>query len=221
MIDQNIDKLARIIWDYHHLNQGFKKSDAIFALCSIDTRVAERAADLYLQGFGEYIIFSGGVAHESDLLATAWNGSEAEHFADIATRKGVPKEKIVIEKLAQNTGENIKFTRQLLSDLNLKPKSFILVQKPYMERRTYATFKKQWPDSSTLFYVTSPKISYDAYFNDDNPKEKVINIMVGDMQRIKEYPALGYQIEQDIPDNVWSAYEQLVEVGFTKHLIGY
>ena len=219
MIDQNIENLARIIWDYHCLNQKFKKSDAIFALCSIDPRVGERAAELYLQGYGEYIIFSGGIAHNDDLLATSWEGSEAEHFADIAIKMGVPKEKIIIENKAQNTGENITFTRQLLSALNLNPKSFILVQKPYMERRTYATFKKQWPDSSTQIFVTSPKISYDQYFNDENPKERIINIMVGDMQRIKEYPALGYQIEQDIPDNVWAAYAQLVKAGFTKHLM--
>ncbi len=219
MIDQNIDKFARTIWDFHRLNQKFKKSDAIFALCSIDSRVGERAAELYLQGYGDYVIFSGGIAHNDDLLATSWEGSEAEHFADIAIKKGVPKEKIIIENKAQNTGENIIFTRQLLSKLNLNPKSFILVQKPYMERRTYATFKKQWPDISTQFYVTSPEASYDMYFNDDNPKERIINIMVGDMQRIKEYPALGYQIEQNIPDDVWTAYKYLVKAGFTKHLM--
>jgi len=39
------------------------------------------------------------------------------------------------------------------------------------------------------------------------------------MQRIKEYPKKGFQIEQEIPDDVWVAYEFLVEAGYTNRLI--
>jgi hypothetical protein len=43
--------------------------------------------------------------------------------------------------------------------------------------------------------------------------------MVGDLQRIRVYPARGYQIEQDIPTDVWAAYEELVRAGYDRHLI--
>jgi hypothetical protein len=43
--------------------------------------------------------------------------------------------------------------------------------------------------------------------------------MVGDLQRIRVYPARGYQIAQDIPDEVWAAFEQLVRGGYDKFLI--
>jgi hypothetical protein len=43
--------------------------------------------------------------------------------------------------------------------------------------------------------------------------------MVGDLQRIREYPARGFQIPQDIPDDVWEAYLELVKAGFDRHLI--
>jgi hypothetical protein len=43
--------------------------------------------------------------------------------------------------------------------------------------------------------------------------------MVGDLQRIKIYPGRGYQIAQDIPDKVWSAFEELVRAGYDKYLI--
>lgn len=43
--------------------------------------------------------------------------------------------------------------------------------------------------------------------------------MVGDLQRIKEYPAVGFQIPQDIPSDVWEAYEQLVALGYDEYLI--
>jgi uncharacterized SAM-binding protein YcdF (DUF218 family) len=214
--DSRIDKLAKVIWEYHHVNYQLKKAEAIFCLCSLDTRVAERAAELWLQGWGDYLVFSGAVGK---LTKEKFDKSEAEVFADIAIKRGVPKEKILLEDKSTNTGENIRFTYQLLKDRGLAPKSMILVQKPYMERRTYATFKKQWPDQTTEILVTSPQIEYEDYFNDLNPKDLVLNIMVGDLQRIKEYPKLGFQIEQEIPPEVWSAYEQLVGAGYTKHLI--
>ena len=42
--------------------------------------------------------------------------------------------------------------------------------------------------------------------------------MVGDLQRIRLYPDKGFQIHQEIPDDVWKAYEELVEAGFDKYL---
>jgi len=43
--------------------------------------------------------------------------------------------------------------------------------------------------------------------------------MAGDLQRIREYPKSGYQIEQEIPDEIWNAFEQLVAAGYNRHLI--
>jgi len=43
--------------------------------------------------------------------------------------------------------------------------------------------------------------------------------MVGDLQRIAIYPKQGFQIAQEIPVDVWDAFEQLVALGYTKHLI--
>ncbi len=63
-----------------------------------------------------------------------------------------------------------------------------------------------------------PKYPSQDYPTDDIPLERVINVMVGDLQRIKIYPAKGFQIYQEIPDTIWQAYERLVELGFDKHL---
>jgi len=123
----------------------------------------------------------------------------------------------LIENKSTNTGENILFTQKLLKEKNLDPQSFILVQKPYMERRSYATFKKHLPHKQVI--VTSPQMSIEEYANEEIPMEKVINIMVGDLQRIKVYPEKGFQIYQEIPDDVWTAYEKLVQLGFDKQLI--
>jgi uncharacterized SAM-binding protein YcdF (DUF218 family) len=120
----------------------------------MDDRVAVRATELYEQGYGRYIIFSGGIAHRTDPLRPAWDVPEADHFAEV--RHGAPHDKILIERRATNTGENMTFTYRLLQERNLHPKSLLLVQKPYMERRTYATFRKQWPNPETDFV---PRVS--------------------------------------------------------------
>jgi uncharacterized SAM-binding protein YcdF (DUF218 family) len=216
MIDEN----AKRIWNYMKMDQEIRHCDAVFVLCSIDERVAEYGAELFLKGYGDWLIFSGGVAHADDLLATDWQGmAEADYFATIAEKMGVPNEKMIIENRATNTGENITNVYELLQEKGIRLHSALLVQKPYMERRTYATFEKQWLDKDTKFVVSSPQIDYASYFNELQPKEKIIHIMVGDLQRIKEYPKLGFQTEQEIPDEVWQAYEYLVERGYNKHQI--
>ena len=214
-----INKLAKIIWNYLCLKQKLAKADLILVLCSIDLRIAEYAASLYKRGFAPFLVFSGGKAHSSDLLATNWKTSEAEKFAGIAKKKGVPTERILLETRAENTGENILFTYKLLQNKKIKYKNLILLQKPYMTRRTVATFLKQWPDKKTKFIVTTPRISFERYCQNKKDKEKIINIMVGDLQRITEYPKLGFQVEQRIPVKVLGAYEKLIKYGYIEHLI--
>lgn len=211
--DEKIEGLARIIWDYHHLNHPLLKCDLIMALGSNDLRVAERAADLYLQGWAPMILMSGNAGA---LTRERFQKPEAELFAEIAVKKGVPAEAILIEDASTNTGENIHFSRQLLIEKGMDPERILLVQKPYMERRSYATFMKVWPGKDLT--VASPAIAFSDYFTPELPRDLVINIMIGDLQRIRIYPAKGFQIEQEIPDTVWQAYEELVALGYDRHL---
>jgi uncharacterized SAM-binding protein YcdF (DUF218 family) len=214
MITEEIITLAQKVWDYHHVNNHLEKSDCILVLGSHDVRVAERAAQIFLEGWAPLLIFSGGLGR---LTEDMWTETEADKFAKIAIEMGVPKEAVLIENKSTNTGENILFTQQLLDQHNLDPQSFIVVQKPYMERRSYATFKKHWPDKTLT--VTSPQISFLDYPNEEIQLEKVIHIMLGDLQRIKIYAEKGFQIYQPIPHDVWQAFERLVELGFNEHLI--
>jgi len=214
MITDETLALAKQVWDFHHLNNTLEKSDCILVLGSHDPRVAERAAELYLEGWAPLLIFSGGLGR---LTEGVWTETEADLFAKIAVKKGVPPEAILIENKSTNTGENILFTQQILKENNLSPQSFIVVQKPYMERRSYATFKKHWPDKRLI--VTSPQISFEDYPNEDIPAEQLINLMTGDLQRLRIYFEKGFQVYQEIPEPVWYAYEQLVKEGFDEHLI--
>jgi len=207
-------QLAKKLWDYHHMHHALEKADCILTLGSHDLRVAERAAQLYLEGWAPIMIFSGGLGNFTKEM---WTETEADQFAAIAIGMGVPEPSILVENKSTNTGENILFTQQLLARKNLDPRSFIVVQKPYMERRSYATFKQHWPHKKLV--VTSPQISFEDYPTEDIPLDRVINIMAGDLQRIKFYPGRGFQVYQEIPTEIWQAFEQLVALGFDKHLM--
>ena len=214
MLNKEILSLGKKLWAYHLLNHKIEKADCILTLGSHDLRVPERAAELYLQGFAPLMIMSGGLGNFTQEI---WTEKEADKFAAIAIEKGVPANAILIENKSTNTGENILFTQKLLEEKGLEPNNFIVVQKPYMERRSFATFKKHWPHKKLI--VTSPQISFEEYPNEEIPMERVINIMVGDLQRIKMYPAKGFQVYQEIPEEVWEALEELVALGFDKHLM--
>ena len=214
MINHEVVSLAKVLWDYHQVKHKLERAECILVLGSHDLRVAERAADLYLEGWAPILVFSGGLGNFTKGM---WTEAEADQFARIAIERGVPRDVILIENKSTNTGENILFTQKLLQLRKFDPASFIVVQKPYMERRSYATFKQHWPDKKLV--VTSPKISFDDYPNEEIPLEKVINIMVGDLQRIKLYPEKGFQVFQEIPTPVWQAFEKLVALGYDQHLI--
>ncbi|WP_425666588.1 YdcF family protein [Vibrio tubiashii] len=202
---QHIERL----WSYMQLSHTVKKSDCIFVLGSNDIRVAEHAAQLFLEGWAKKLVFSGGVGR---LTEGVFESSEAQTFANVARDMGVPADSILIEDKATNTGENVRFTYQLMKQSGEDFKSFILVQKPYMERRTYATFAKQWPASYQHICVTSTKTSFCDYFNDEIDLDMVVTAMLGDFERIKTYPAKGFQIEQEVPEEVDSSYRAIRQV---------
>jgi uncharacterized SAM-binding protein YcdF (DUF218 family) len=218
-MDDHIRALAQKLWDYHQLHHQLAPADAILVLCSHDTSVAECAAKLFLERWAPLLIFSGGLG---TITRHLWREPEADQFAAIAVSMGVPREDILIENRSTNTGENVEFTKRLLAEKQLDPQRFILVQKPYMERRSYATFKRRWPEKAVV--VTSPRVSFDeyvnAYSNTALTSDDVVGIMVGDLQRIRVYATKGYQIVQEIPDEVWQAFEELVQAGYVRYLVG-
>lgn len=194
------ENAARILYDYHRMGMPIQQSaEAIFTLCSFDLRVAHRAVDLFDRGKSRYLIFSGGHGKHT---AKLFSKPEAQVFADVALERGIPKEKIILETESTNTGENVRFTYDLLNSMGLSPRRLILVQSSYMERRTYATFKRQWPDPTVQFTVTSPQLTFDEYPSSTVPKKLFITFMVETLLRIKEYPERGFQITQEIPDEV-------------------
>lgn len=200
------DSLAKILWDYMRLGHKLKKADCILVLCSDDLRSADLAADLFLKGYSPLLIFSG----KQGLRTKHWNKSEAEIFANQAIKKGVPKDKILLETKSSHTGENITFTRQLIEKKRLNPKSFILIQIPQTERRAYATFRKFWPEKEAI--VTSINTTY--------KKEKalrgdiLVTSLVNGLTKLIVYSKKEWLVNQIVPSKVLMAHNSLRKIGY-------
>ncbi|UPT23371.1 YdcF family protein [Thermobifida alba] len=143
---------------------------------------------------------------------------EAVHYREHVLDLGVSDEAVLVEPRAANTGQNITFSRQVLAEAGLAPATVMLVTMPYMQRRAYATTRRLWPEVEAV--CASEPVGFRDYLAGIGDDRLVIDTMVGDLQRVIEYPDRGFAVEQHVPDDVHAAYQALVDAGFTSRLIG-
>ncbi|GAB4147030.1 MAG: YdcF family protein [Patescibacteria group bacterium] len=213
-INNQILEHVQVIWEYMKMNHQLQKADIIVAFGCGTLAVADRAADVFFQNLAPTIVCTGGFGR---ITKQIWNETEADKFAQVLLAAGVPEENILIENQATNTGDNLKFTQSLLQNKGLKVHRVIGVTKTYMERRLFGTFPVYWPGIE--YQVTSPLLSFQDCYQEPADAILAINAMVGDLQRIQEYPARGYMISQEIPAEIWRSWEWLVQAGFDQQLL--
>src|SRR2546430_15541977 len=97
---------------------------------------------------------------------------------------------------ATNTRENIEFSRQLMAEYGLQPESAVLICRPYQQRRAYATCRQVWP-ALDVICASDPR-PLDDYLDGIRDPGFVISMMVGDTQRVIEYPKLGPSVPQEV-----------------------
>ncbi|MFD7323968.1 YdcF family protein [Streptomyces sp. NPDC059875] len=205
---------SKLIWDYHLMGHQLRSTDVAIGLGSHDLGVAAATADLYHRGLFPTLVFTGG---NSPTTRARFPRGEAVHFREHALGLGVPDEAILVEPNAANTGQNITFTRDLLASAGIVPTTVLLVSKPYMERRSFATASKLWPEVEIV--CASEPLELDDYFKSIGDEKLVVDMLVGDLQRVIEYPKQGFAIVQDVPEDVHAAYQSLIRDGFTSRLI--
>jgi uncharacterized SAM-binding protein YcdF (DUF218 family) len=199
---------ARTIWDWLRVGGEPGRADIILVLGSSDVRPAERGARLFLEGRAPLLVLSGGRGRYTG----TWPRPEAEIYAEAAERLGVPRTAMVLEDRSTNTGENIIFTRRLLEGRGIDPRRIILVQVPFMERRALATVRRYWPGKDVR--PTSPPISFDGYPAGGLDRSHLILRLAGEVQRMLEYPRLGFQAPDEVPGTVVAAWRELRELGY-------
>jgi uncharacterized SAM-binding protein YcdF (DUF218 family) len=184
------------------------------ALGSRDLGVAAVAASLFEAGWFSTLVFSGG---NSPSTVAPFPRGEAVHFREHARSLGVPDEVMLTEPDSTNTGENIEFSRRLLERVGFTGGSVLLISKPYMQRRAFATCRKVWPEVEVR--CASDPASLDEYLAKSGNPRYEINMMVGDLQRVLHYPQRGFSIPQHVPPEVVAAAERLVDAGFSDRVL--
>lgn len=205
---------AELIWTYHQMAHKARPCEVAIGLGSHDLGVAAYAAELFRAGLFPIVVFTGATSRTT---TERFPRGEAEHYREHAVELGVPASAILIEPCATNTGANFVFSRAVLADAGLRPTSAIVISKPYMQRRAFATAGKVWPELNVV--CASEPLSLPDYVKSIGDDRLVIDMLVGDLQRIIEYPEHGFAVEQDVPVAVESAYTRLIASGFTSRLL--
>lgn len=214
MIPEQHRQDVETLWDYHDLHHDLRPADIGIGLGSHDLGVAMVATDLYRSGMYPQLVFTG--ANAPTTVARFPRG-EAVHYREYAIEHGIPDTAILVETRATNTGQNFEYTRRLLDEHGITVSSAIVMSRPYQQRRAYSTCKKLWPQLDVL--CASHPLSLDDYVAMINDVDRVINMLVGDTQRIAVYADRGFAIPQEMPDTVKAAYHRLAEAGYTSRVI--
>jgi hypothetical protein len=156
--------------------------------------MAEQAAELYKQGYFNLIVVSGGVAVKND------GRLEAHYMRDVLLAKGVPASAILLEDKAQNTMENVLYSRALLEKEKGAGviKSVLAIGHIQAARRFLMTLERHWPEPVKMFTTmncfNAPK---DLWYTDPAFKQAVIS----EHKKIAPYKTLGFISEID-PDKI-------------------
>ncbi|MBO0884582.1 MAG: YdcF family protein [Mycobacterium sp.] len=196
------------------MHHQVRPCSAAIGLGSHDLGVATFAAELYRAGLFKVLVFSGA---NSPTTVKRFPRGEAVHYAEHATALGVPASAIIIEPHAKNTGQNIEYSKRALNQNGVDTTSVLLISKPYMERRAYATCRKTWPQVEAI--CASEPLAFNDYIKSIGDEHLVIDMITGDLQRILEYPKLGFAITQHVPEPVAAAYDRLLAAGFDSRLL--
>ena len=201
---------AEELWSFLSALRSREPADAVVVCCSYDIRVCDYACDLLKQNLAPRLVLSGNTGNWTRLL---WSEPEAHVFRRRALAQGIEPERIHVEDRSTNFGENIAFVRELMPQL----RRVIFVTKPNAILRVALTVPVRWPEVTA--WVDSPPFEFPEEVSNIIGVFGVIHEMVGDVDRVLQYPARGFQRPYDVPETILESWKALVVEGFSHHLL--
>lgn len=178
------------ISDLVFVNTELSKADVILIPGGSHPQLAEKAADLFNNGFATYILPSGGANPKIADYESEW-----EYIKQILIRLGVPKDRILKENQARHTFENAELSWEIIQACNKPISSAIIVCKAYHSRRALLTYQSVFPLDFTFYMspVTDKNgITRDSWFLNEESIKKVMS----------EVEKIGSYFESRIP--IWA-----------------
>jgi len=158
-------------------------------------------------------------------------------FAKIAEFEfGILAEKILIENASTNTGENVRFSLELLFQLASTPRTILVIQDPVLQRRTMLTLSlavERLPERPQLFSHSAfvPLLKVDAMgqvlLSSPEGKDawelpRFVSLVLGEIERIRNDETRygpkgqGFLPAVEIPVDVLSSYENVMRIVSSK-----
>lgn len=188
--------------------------DAVIGFGVFDLRVAALCGQLVADGRARRVIFTGGVGAGSADLGRP----EADAFADELARlyPAISRDSVVVENRSTNTGENVRFTLDLLaaSHPELAPgiglRTALLVASPARLRRVRLTWRKSVP--SVAGWGLAPVSTFETEAALHAAKGIDFRaLLIGEIDRLRDYPARGWIAAGLIPEPVLAARARLAK----------
>jgi uncharacterized SAM-binding protein YcdF (DUF218 family) len=220
----DLNRLAAYLADPHEP----ESADLIVLVGSAVLSSIPHAIDLFERGFAPQILVCGGIGHSTPLLwekAPAHRGlPEAMVFSNLLRADGrVPPPRVYIEDQSRNCGENAAFSYRLLQAVGRLPGSILLIQDPAMQRRTAATFRREWQRHGMELRVVNAPSCVPQFTPEGQPEpaewsaERLRSLLLGEIPRLRNH-ADGYGpqgrdfIEAvEIPEEIEAAWARAVE----------
>ncbi len=200
--------------------------------------LADKAAQMYLNGQVDQLFLVGGVGHATRILYENFE-KQGFHFEDGMSESEIcrqylkevydlPDKAFLIESKSTNSGENATFSLEILHSLGAVPEKILLMNDPTLQRRTRATFEKVWQNEQTIFANAVPFVPEILHFSEEIiftakelnhqwPKEYFHALVLGEMERLHDdengYGPKGKDFipHIDISEEVWSSYTRIKE----------
>lgn len=135
------------ITDFIFMKDEIEKASVILVAGGSHLELIQHAAELYHQGYGEYILPSGG---KNPKLKN--HETEFDFLKEEAIRLGVPESAIIKENQANHTFDNARLSYELCIEKAINIDKVILVCKNFHSRRAYLTYRVAFP-KETKFLV--------------------------------------------------------------------
>jgi hypothetical protein len=186
--------------------------DAVIGFGVFDLTLPRFCGDLYISGCVRRIIFTGGVgAGSADLgqpEADAWCAEL------LRAHPGIPRGHIILENLSTNTGENVRFTTELLArkhpnlSLGRGIKTVIVVASPSRLRRVRLTLQHRHPQLHILGRHPGASFEEELALYAGKGIDLVAHL-AGELDRIVDYAARGWILPEPLPPPIAAAHQVL------------
>jgi hypothetical protein len=211
---QSTHASAQRVFDYLAATDALPAAacDAVLGFGVFDLKLPRYCGDLYAAGRAKRIIFTGGVgAGSADLgqpEADAWCAEL------LRVHPAIPRDHIILENRSTNTGENVRYTAELLAQqhpglaFGHGIQTVIVVAAPSRLRRVRLTLQWLQPRLRVMgqhpgFGFTAEQALYASKGLD------LIDHLSGELDRMVAYAARGWILPEPLPAPVAAAHHIL------------